>query len=246
MNKRIITTSAALLALAAVAPAAQAEDGLSVSGDIGSYSQYVWRGVPQTSGATAVQGDVVLAMGDASLTAWFSNAYTGASSNSGTATVDEFDYVGDYSGSVGGIGYSVGFIYYTYLYDSGSNFLEIYAGASLDEAPLAPSLTVYSTVGESGSKFYKNGDLWVDLGVSQTVGSYDLGLTLSYANLNSDKGTGGSGFKLATLSASKDVAAGDTTFTPSLTMTYPLVGNTKTIYGATADKQVIAGVSMGF
>ncbi|HXH73243.1 MAG TPA: TorF family putative porin, partial [Mariprofundaceae bacterium] len=53
---------------------AQADD-LSISGDLGAFSQYVWRGVPQNASKAAVQGDVSAALGGLSGTVWFSNSY---------------------------------------------------------------------------------------------------------------------------------------------------------------------------
>jgi len=225
---------------------------VEVSGDIGVASQYVWRAVPQTAGKPAVQGDVVVDVGGGlSATVWFSNAY--ATANGTGVDVDEFDWVLDYSGSAGSFGYSVGGIFYSYLYDGHSNFDEIYLGGSLDTF-LAPSLTVYYTVGDSGNSVYLGGDMWVDLGVSASGGGFDYSGTLSFASWQSDTTRVDDDFQdgltAIALGASKDIAAGDVTVTPSLMITVPLASDSadgfQKIYGAAVDPSFIAAVNVAY
>ena len=232
------------------------EDGVSVSGDIGVFSQYVWRGVPQNGNKTAVQGDVGLAYEGLSAGAWFSNSYS-----VGTRDVVEFDFTLDYSGSIGdsGLGYSVGGIYYTYMYDSKSNFPELYVGLSYD-APVSPFVTAYFTVADSSNKFYKSGDIWVDFGLTGSLAGFDLSGTLSYVKFKKDPVNrpivGGidmwkSGLSMAALGASKDFAVGDLTVTPSLTTTFPLIKKQadgfRYVYGAGLNTaEFVAGVNIGY
>ncbi|MDQ6973050.1 MAG: TorF family putative porin, partial [Mariprofundaceae bacterium] len=102
------------------AAAEEAASDISISGDIGVASQYVWRGVAQsidTAGGNrpAVQGDIGLGYGDFSASMWFSNSYPSPDPQTLNKSVEEFDWTLDYSGSLGetGLGYSVGGIYYT-------------------------------------------------------------------------------------------------------------------------------------
>lgn len=256
MNKG--TLLAGLISLTMGAISAQAEEpALSVTGDIGAVSQYVFRGVTQTAGKPAVQGDLNLGYEGFTAFTWFSNAYPSpAPQYAGRDTV-EFDFGLDYSGSVGDVGYSVGGVWYTYMYDSSSNYAEVYAGVSYD-AVVSPSLTVYYTAGESSNKAFLAGDIWVDAALSTSYAGFDFSGSLSYANWKKDavnRPLGAvdafkSGVSLGTLGMSKDVTVGDATMTASLTGTTPLSkkqpdGN-RYIYGLVAKPEVVAGVSFSY
>jgi len=244
--------------------AAQAEEeGVAVAGDIGVASQYVWRGVVQ-KGTTAVQGDLSASYDGFSVSGWFSNSYVAtAYSRNPTKEVTEFDFTADYSGSVGDLGYSVGGIYYTYLYDPNSNFGEAYAGISYD-AVVSPSLTVYYNVKGTGNAtssagFYKAGDVWVDLGLSTSVAGFDLSGTASYAKWKKDLvsrpvvgglDTRKNGVSLVALGISKDVEVAGVTITPSLTATIPVIGKSsdgyRYIYGARVYNEFVAAVNIAY
>lgn len=261
MNKRLKHYAFSLMLgmgmLSAIPATSQAEE-LAISGDVGAFSQYVWRGVAQNNGKTAVQGDLGASYGGLSASVWFSNTYASTAPQFGGRDVVEFDWTVDYSGSVGDLGYSVGGIGYTYLYDSQSNFPEVYAGVSYDGF-LSPSLTAYYTVSDSQSKAYKSGDLWVDLGVGTSLAGFDLSGTLSYVKWKKDTVnraiTGGvdkykSGLSLAAVSISKDLDVSGVTLTPSLSYSMPLAkkqsdGN-RYIYGVAATSEFVAGVNFAY
>jgi len=248
--------TAATLGMGLSTTAAQAED-LSIGGDLGVASQYVWRGVPQTASKPAVQGDVGASLGGLSAGVWFSNAYGSTAPQFGGRDVVEFDWTLDYSGSIAdsGVDYSVGYIGYTYLYDSAANFSEVNAGLSYGPV----SLTGYYTVKDSKNKWYLKGDTWVDLGASTTVAGYDVSGTVSYAKWKKDAVNravvGGldmfkSGINLVTLGVSKEMKAGDVAFTPSLTATIPVIkkasdGN-RYIYGAAVTNEFVAAVNFAY
>jgi uncharacterized protein (TIGR02001 family) len=255
-SKRWMVVVAALATMAGLGAAPAS--AVSVGADMGVYSQYVWRAVPQTSGKPAVQGDVSVDIGGGlSAGVWFSNAYTVTTStsaaNGGTVDVDEFDWTLDYSGSSGMFGYSVGGILYSYLYDGPSNFGEVYLGGSLDTM-LAPTLTIYYTVSDSGNMAYLGGDTWIDLGVSASGGGFDYSGTLSFVSWASDSTRSSDiyndGLTDVALGVSKDLTAGDVTVTPSITVTIP-VGSTASdderyIYGVAVDPSFIAGVNVAY
>jgi uncharacterized protein (TIGR02001 family) len=259
MNGTIIKyTSALLLGMGLMASAAQAED-VAVSGDIGAYSQYVWRGVEQTVNSTAVQGDLGVSMGGFSGSVWFSNSYPASAPQYAGKDVVEFDWTVDYSDSIGdtGLGYSLGGIGYTFLYDSASNFPELYAGLSFDSM-LSPSLTAYYTVSDSQSKAFLAGDLWIDLGISGSLADFDISGTLSYVNWEKDAvnrplgavDTWTSGLSLVSVGISKDVDIAGVTMTPSLIYTYPLAkkqaDGERYIYGVPVKSEFIAGVNFSY
>ncbi len=243
---------ASLLAMGGFAPQAKAD---GVSGDIGVYTQYVWRGVTQTNGKTAVQGDLGYSMGGLSAGVWFSNAYPASAPQYAGRDVVEFDWTLDYTAEFDALSVSAGAIWYTYLYDSASNFPEVYLGASLD-APLSPSLTIYYTTTDSKSKAYLAGDMWIDLGLSASVQGFDLGATLSYVNWkNSAKyrpttAQWKDGLSVLALNVSKGVKLGDVDATVSLTWSQPLAkkaadGN-RYIYGVAAKSEFVAGVNFAY
>jgi hypothetical protein len=251
---------ALMAAGAASVPAAQAAD-LSYGADIGAFSKYVWRGVEQSNGA-AVQGDLSASVAGLTGSVWLSNSYPSPAPQdvapSGTAkSVVETDWTLDYSGSYAGVGYSIGGIDYTYLYDSGSNFPEIYLGLSYD-APISPSVKVSYTAASSNSKWYLLGDTWVDVGVSGALSGVSLSGTVSFASWKKDatyRPTTGAnpvdhwktGVQLVTLAMSKDFTIAGITATPSLTGTIPVVkksldGN-RYIYGSVVQPEVVLGVN---
>ena len=232
---------------------ARAMEGLEIGGDVGMVSQYVWRGATQTSGMPAVQGSLWAASDGFSAGLWFSNAYTSSNPKFAGRDVVEYDVTLDYSGEAGAVGYSVGGIYYLYQYDPQSNFAEVYAGASMD-APLSPSITLYYTVDDVSSGFYKSGDIWVDLGISGSAGGADLSGTLSYVSWESDPGRTADfyedGFSLLALGVSKDLAVGDVTMTPSATVSVPIASKSsdgnRYIYGTQVENEFIAGLAIAY
>ena len=252
----LATISALMLVLVSGTIPAKAEE-LSISGDIGVASQYVWRGSMQ-KGQPAVQGDLGVSYQGLLVSSWFSNSYASPDPQTLGKEVIEFDFSADYSDSVGDVGYSIGGIYYTYLYDSHSNFVEGYAGLSYD-ATVSPSVTVYYTAKGVDSGFYKTGDIWVDLGLSSSVADFDLSATASFVSWKTDAVNRATvaavdkyrnGVSLIQLSISKDVELGDVTITPSISASIPVIGKSsdgeRYIYGAAAKNEFIAAVNIAY
>jgi uncharacterized protein (TIGR02001 family) len=121
MFKKTVLAGMAAVALGSAAVHAQAPAPASphsLSGNIGLYSQYIFRGLKQTDGDPALQGglDYSHASGLYAGT-WASNiswlrdfgAYTGGASL-------EWDFYGGYKGTIGksDFGYDVGLLYYYY------------------------------------------------------------------------------------------------------------------------------------
>ncbi|MDQ6967498.1 MAG: TorF family putative porin [Mariprofundaceae bacterium] len=253
MNKTIRYTLATLMALGLAAIPAQADD-LEVSGDMSIASQYVWRGVTQTTGKTALQGDLGVSLSGLSASVWFSNAYQSPAPQFNNRDVVEFDWTLDYSNSFGdsGLDYSVGAIGYTYLYDSASNFPEIYAGLSYGPV----SVTAYYNIKDSFNNAYLRGDTWVDIGLSGSIQNFDISGSISYANWKKNKikrttpDQFKNGFNLVTLGVSKDIELANVTMTPSFTATIPVIskgaaGN-RSIYGTTAKNEVVAALNFAY
>ncbi len=205
-----------LLATGLMATSAQAEDS-SISGDIGVYSQYMWRGMQQTSNPS-VQGDLGYDTGmGLSANVWFaslnSNAATGGQGNK-----TEFDFTLDYSGEISGFSYSLGAIAYTYQNAASGNATEVYVGAGY--GPIAASF--YYAVAGAWKK-----DAYLDLSIAQTVAGFDLGADFGFylAGKSTTNPTifpsTSKGLGHVDLSISKDIAAGDVSITPSFMVSLP-------------------------
>jgi len=261
MYKSMMMAGAMALSMGATSAHAEDDSGVSIAGDIGVVSQYVFRGVTQTSGKPAVQGDLSAGIGNVTASLWFSNAYPSPVAAYAGRDVVETDWGLDYSDSIGdtGLSYSVGGVWYAFMYDSGSNYGEAYAALSYD-AVVSPSVKAYYTVKDSFNKAFLKGDLWVDMSLSGSAGGFDLSGTLSYANWKKDAvnrplAAPGvdmfkSGLELATVAVSKDVEVAGVTMTPSLTYNYPLAkkqadGN-RYIYGLPVKSEFVAGVNFSY
>jgi len=214
VNKTIRYTLTILMGLGfttAITPA-QASD-LEVSGDMGVYSQYLWRGVPQAAGASSVQGDLNLDTGTGlSLNVW-------AASLNGNST--EFDFTADYSGEIGDFGYSAGVIAFTYLNAAAGNANEVYVGASYGPV----SATYYYAVSGSWKK-----DAYADIAVGHSIAGFDLSADLGFYIPSSTRPspiypTAKKGLGHVDIAISKDVELNGITFTPSFMVSLPTYKN---------------------
>ncbi len=257
------------VAMLLAVPSVQAEDegSVSISGDIGVFSQYIWRGAPQTIDKVAVQGDIGLSIplgpGDLSASVWGSNTFASPAPQFAGRDAIEFDWTLDYSGSIGdtGLGYSFGGIYYNYLRDSTANFVEIYGGLSLD-ALISPFVTVYYTVADSSiavNNLNETGDLWIDVGAGTSFLGADWSATVSFAFYDADPtrtadilaGHFNDGASVITLGVSKDFEVNGLTITPSLTGYIPIANKApadgkRYIYNTIAENDVVFGVNVAF
>jgi len=260
---------AGLLGMASMPVAATAGPlGISASGDIGVFNQYIWRGAPQNTNKAAVQGDVSLSVpvgpGDLSASVWGSNTFPSPAPQFAGQDAIEFDWTLDYSLSVADFGLSVGSIYYTYLRDSTANFVEIYTGVSYDgDAILGvhPFFTGYYTVAESSTvanNLNETGDVWLETGATASVVGVDLSAMVSFAIYSSDPTRTAdiaalhfdNGASVITLGVSKDFEIGGVTITPSVTGYIPVATKAadgkRYIYNTISDNNVVFGVNAAF
>lgn len=116
----VASATAGLLALPAAPALAQAASPLSWSANVGLFSNYLFRGVSQTSGEPAVQGgfDLGYATGPVNLYAgtWASNISWLEDTGAYTRSSMEWDFYGGVNGMFGksDFGYDVGLLYYYY------------------------------------------------------------------------------------------------------------------------------------
>jgi uncharacterized protein (TIGR02001 family) len=189
----------AAMGLTFAAMSAQAE----ITGNVGVFSDYNWRGISQTSQDPAIQGGVDYAH-DSGFYAgvWASNVDFGPGSD---ANIETDLYLGFGGGET--VTWDVGGIYYLYPEESDFNFWEIYAGlgwnwlstklswtndfANLDESAfyleanagyeLPANFGLTAHVGYSdgdGVEASYGQDNYFDwaIGVTYTLGHFDLGL----------------------------------------------------------------------
>ena len=111
----------------AAAPAAPAS-AWSQSANLGFTSDYIWRGLSQNGGNTAIQGGFDIAhTSGLSAGVWASNV-----TNTTTAAANlEVDLYANYGFKVAGIDASVGYIAYSYEGSSADNFSEVNVGATV-------------------------------------------------------------------------------------------------------------------
>ncbi|MEO8302717.1 MAG: TorF family putative porin [Betaproteobacteria bacterium] len=166
----------AALSQTAAAPAAAPEPDWSFTGNLGLYSQYVFRGISQTNEKPAVQGGFDLGHKSgfyvgtwASNISWISDAGTGASASM------EWDFYGGYKGSLpADFTYDLGVLYYWY---PGSYPSSYYATGAV-----SPNTTeLYAAL---GWKFLTLKYSWSannrTFGINNSRGSSYLDLTASY------------------------------------------------------------------
>ena len=157
----------------------------AVEANIGATSNYVWRGVTQTSDDATLQGGVDYSNEEGfSLGAWASdvkpvNGY-------------ELDIYGAYSAETAdGIGYSVGFTQYLYPdANPGADFFEINGSVSVGPVTAAIAHTISADVAANeGDNYYSlsaGTELEEGLSLGGTLGYYDYDAGTSYTHAQLD------------------------------------------------------------
>lgn len=159
MNK-----SALALAFAIVgsSTAVQAE----ITGNIGFTSNYLWRGVTQTSDDAAVQGGID-----------YSNAsglYAGVWASNITGG-EEIDVYGGFAGEAGDVSYDVGLIQYIYPSATGGDFLEAYGILGFGPAEAG----VYYTLDKDGGG--EENDIYYYIGAgTELEDGWSAGVTIGH------------------------------------------------------------------
>jgi len=175
MRKSILALSvAAALAIPMLAGAQQAaapQSPHTLTGNVGFFSQYVFRGATQTDGQPALQGgfDYAHSSGIYAGT-WASNISWLEDAAAYTSSSLEWDFYGGYKGTItGDIGYDVGLLYY------------YYPGRALPGITKADTLEAYGALSWkwlSAKLSYSIGNK--TFGVSDSRGTYYLDFTAIY------------------------------------------------------------------
>ena len=203
-NPRLFTLVLGLFFVCA-APAAE-ETPHEFSANLTLVSDYLFRGISQTSEHPAIQGGFDYAHAP-------SGFYVGTwASNVDFAESSEIDVYGGLSGELAnGIGWDIGGLYYIYPGSNAQpeeNFAEVYAGASYTfETELEPAISAgvaYSPdfFGEDGDAVYLNGGL--DFSLPHGFG---LSFSVGWQDVEGDQTTGPDGFDYVhySIGVSKDV-----------------------------------------
>jgi uncharacterized protein (TIGR02001 family) len=183
MKKSLIATSiASAVSLSALTlPSVAAAE---VSANVGVVSNYFFRGVTQTDDSAAVQGGV-----DYAHDSGFYAGTWGSTVDFGDGTSYELDLYAGYGGSIGDLGYDVGYIYYAYPDADDADFGELYASLSYSYLTAGLAYTVNSQVSD-GSPF-DAGDLYYYAGVDVPFGEsgYSGSLYYGYYTFDADSST---------------------------------------------------------
>ena len=193
---------------------------IEVSANLAITSNYIWRGMTQSSDSPAVQGGIDLGYKGFYLGTWGSNVEF----DNGTDNNLEADFYGGYKSSFAGVGFDIGYIYYAYPNDSDdSNFDEIYVGLDYDfgvvaingkysfgidsnidttdywevgaSAPLPMEFTLAGSYGD----YDKVGSNYL-VSLSKTWGKFDF--SIAYADFDGDRGNDDQDNIIGTISTS--------------------------------------------
>jgi uncharacterized protein (TIGR02001 family) len=115
------------LGAAAAAVLSSSVASAEITANAGIFSNYIWRGVTQTSDQAAGQGGIDWSGGPGFYAGtWVSNV-----DFDGTGSGYEMDVYGGWGGEAGNFGWDLGVITYQYPVSPSSNFTEVYATGSI-------------------------------------------------------------------------------------------------------------------
>ena len=159
MKKTLVSIAmTSLLATAAfTSMTVSAVEGLSANA--AASSNYLWRGVTQTAGDSAVSGGIDYADD--------SGFYVGTWASSLSDNSYELDLYAGFGGELSdNISYDVGFMYYAYPDADDSDFSEIYGSVSFDALTVGLAVLTSSDADnvDAGDSIYANVDYTFDLG----------------------------------------------------------------------------------
>jgi len=165
-----IAMTSVLATTAFISTSASAVEGLSANA--AATSNYLWRGVTQTDGDSAVSGGIDYADD--------SGLYVGTWASSLGGESYELDLYAGFGGDISdSISYDVGFIYYAYPDAvNDSDFSEVYCSVSFDALTVGLAILTSSDTDnvDAGDSIYANADYAFDLGneleLALHLGSY--------------------------------------------------------------------------
>ena len=169
-----LAAATAIMLTTGVATAANSQ--VELSGNVSIVSDYIFRGITQTSEQAAIQGGIDVGLPySLYVGAWGSSVHF-ADDDPAAA---ELDLYGGIAPTVSGVDLDLGLIYYGYPAAGSANydFIEVYGGASRAFGPVTAGLTgAYSPefFGESGPAFF--GQAAASAGIPNTPLTLDVSL----------------------------------------------------------------------
>ncbi|MGV6858317.1 MAG: TorF family putative porin [bacterium] len=173
--KKTVVASAVALGLFASAQASA-----EVSFNVGATSNYLWRGVTQSSDSAAVSGGIDYNNESGFyLGTWVSNVSWTTNAAGDAYNNYEADLYAGFGGEMSsGVGYDLGVIGYFYpIGDTESDFYEVYGGLSLGGFSGNLAYTFDTEAGGDGDIYASLGydmDLGNDMGLGLLIGRYDF------------------------------------------------------------------------
>ena len=187
---------------------ANAQD--TFSANVGATSNYLWRGLEQTNGSSAVSGGIDYSADSGFyLGTWVSNA------DWAEGMTYELDFYGGFGGNINdNMSYDVGFIYYAYPDETSGNadFSEVYASLSFNSLTVGIAVLASGEDGDVGDSIYANVDYAIalnnDVEVNLHLGSYS-GDWLTEDTIDYGVSIAKAGFTLGASATDLDGGAGD-------------------------------------
>lgn len=142
-----------------------------LSGNAAITSNYIWRGVTQTTDQSAGQGGIDYGH-ESGLYAgtWVSNVNFGNSDDG-----YEMDVYAGFAGEAGDLGYDIGVISYQYPITPEFNFTEIYVSGTFNILTVGLASTVDAASGNKDGVF-DDGDMYVNGSLDFTAGKSDVSI----------------------------------------------------------------------
>ncbi|MFC3122970.1 TorF family putative porin [Agaribacter flavus] len=175
-----------------------------VSANIGATSNYLWRGVSQSSDSASVSGGLDYA----AESGFYAGTWVGSLGDGAGA---ETDFYLGFGGESGSFAYDVGYIYYAYTDLDDSDFGEVYFNGSVGNFGFGVAYTVNSQV-DDGSAF-DSGDIYASISYGGIAlgNEFELGLTAGSYMFDADGEGGDYDYSHVQI----DIAKGDFTFSVS-------------------------------
>lgn len=195
-----------------IVSSAHAVEGLSANA--AASSNYLWRGVTQTTNSAAVSGGI-----DYEHTSGFSVGTWASNADWAENMTYELDVYAAYSNELdNGLGYSIGYIYYAYDSDADSDFSEVNFSLSYDAFSITYNTLVDSDAdGDFGDDTYISADAAFEISegleLGLHVGSYDFDAGGDYVDYGISLSK--NGFTFAISDTDIDGADGDVNFVVS-------------------------------
>jgi uncharacterized protein (TIGR02001 family) len=170
MRKSLLTLAVASALAAPTLVQAQATSPHTLTGNIGLFSEYIFRGIKQTDGKPALQGGFDYSHSSGIyLGTWASNVSWLADAGAYTASSLEWDFYGGYKGSFAGdFTYDVGLLQY------------YYPGRVNPGITKADTLEVYGAIGWKWLSAKLSVSTDDTFGVANSDGTYYLDLSANY------------------------------------------------------------------